>query len=440
LSSATPSRLASPIGGARAWLIWSLSAIAFSYAFFQRVAPSVMVSDLMETFSVGAAVLGQLSAFYFYPYVLLQIPIGVLLDRFGVRVLLSGAMALAAVGTVAFGLAQSLELAYAGRFLIGVGSAVGFIGSMALAAQWFPVHRFALLAGLAMLMGMAGGFAGQAPLATLVDIFGWRATMLGSGVVAGALAIALALVVRNSPGPIIETGPRQQQWAELRRGLVQAVRSREIWIIAITATSMAGPLLAFGSLWGVPYLIVAYDLPRPQAALLVSMMLVGWALGAPAGGWVSDYVRRRKAPLVVSSAASLVLMTILIVVPQLPLWALVAVIFGSGVAGGHMVIGYALAREVSPPGLHGSVMGLVNTMTVASGAVLQPLIGSLLDAVWDGTMAGGVRVYQASDYRLALASLVVWAAMGFATSLFLRETRCRPAAQTAGSSVRSRGR
>jgi MFS family permease len=94
-----------------------------------------MVSDLMEAFSVGAAVLGQLSALYFYPYALLQIPIGVLLDRFGARVLLSGAMAMAALGTIAFGLARSLELAYAGRFLIGAGSAVGFIGSLALASR-----------------------------------------------------------------------------------------------------------------------------------------------------------------------------------------------------------------------------------------------------------------------------------------------------------------
>jgi MFS family permease len=426
LSSASPPPLASAIGGARAWLIWSLSAIAFGYAFFQRVAPSVMVSDLMETFAVGAAVLGQLSAFYFYPYALLQIPIGVLLDRFGARVLLSGAMALAAIGSIAFGLASSLELAYAGRFLIGVGSAVGFIGSMALATQWFPVHRFALLAGLAMLMGMVGGFAGQAPLAALVTIFGWRATMLASGGAAAGLAIAIALVVRNSPRPDIERPARRQQWAELRSGLSQAVRSREIWLIAIVATSMSGPMLAFGGLWGVPYLIVAYDLPRPQAALLVSMMLVGWAVGAPAGGWVSDYIRRRKAPLISAASAMLLLLVILTAVPQLPLWVLVAVIFAIGFTGGHMVITYALAREVSPPGLHGSVMGLVNGMTVASAALLQPLIGALLDGLWDGTMASGVRVYEASDYRLALLSLVAWTAMGLVASLYLRETRCRP--------------
>jgi MFS family permease len=213
----------------------------------------------------------------------------------------------------------------------------------------------------------------------------------------------------------------------MRKGLSQAVRSREVWLIAIVATSMSGPLLAFGGLWGVPYLVVAYDLPRPQAALLVSMMLVGWALGAPLGGWVSDYVRRRRAPLISAATALLLLIVILTAVPQLPLWALVAVIFAIGLTGGHMVISYALAREVSPPGLHGSVMGLVNGMTVASGALLQPLIGALLDALWDGEMAGGVRIYQASDYRVALASLVAWAAMGLVASLFLRETHCRPA-------------
>ena len=386
-----------------------------------------MVSDLMETFAVGAAVLGQLSAFYFYPYVLLQIPIGVLLDRFGARVLLSGAMTLAAAGTIAFALARSLELAYAGRFLIGAGSAVGFIGSMALASQWFPVHRFALLAGLAMLMGMIGGFAAQAPLAMLINIFGWRAMMLASGVAAVGLAAAIALLVRNSPRAVTTLAPRRQQWAELRSGLSQAVRSHEIWLIAIVATSMSGPMLAFGGLWGVPYLVVAYDLPRAQAALLVSMMLVGWALGAPLGGWVSDHVRRRKAPLVASATILLLLVVILTAVPDLPLWALVAVIFAIGLTGGFMVVTYALAREVSPPGLHGSVMGLVNGMTVASGAVLQPLIGALLDASWDGRMAGGVRLYHASDYRLALASLAAWVAMGLVASLFLRETYCRPA-------------
>ncbi len=135
-------------GTARALFIWALAALAFGYAFFQRVAPSVMVEDLMRDFGANATVLGQLSALYFYPYALLQPPLGALLDRFGARLMLTIAVALAAAGTLAFALAPTLWLAYVGRFLIGAGSAVGFIGSMALAARWFPPRRFATMAGL----------------------------------------------------------------------------------------------------------------------------------------------------------------------------------------------------------------------------------------------------------------------------------------------------
>jgi MFS family permease len=216
-------------------------------------------------------------------------------------------MAAAALGTVAFGLAHSLELAYAGRFLIGAGSAVGFIGSLALASQWFPPRRFATLAGLAMLIAMIGGFAGQAPLAALINIFGWRATMVASGAVAAGLAIDCTGGAQFAAAPH-RARPAPAAMVGAARGLSQAVRSSEVWLVAIVGSSMSGPMLAFGGLWGVPYLMVAYDLPRPQAALLVSMMLAGWALGAPVSGWVSDYIGRRKAPLIAS-------------VPSWPCWS-----------------------------------------------------------------------------------------------------------------------
>ncbi|MEL7430373.1 MAG: MFS transporter, partial [Pseudomonadota bacterium] len=135
------------IGSSRAWFIWSLAALAFGYAFFQRVTPGIMVQDLMSEFTIGAAVLGTLSALYFYPYVIMQIPLGVLIDRWGARLLLSLALSVAGIGSVVFATATSVELAYVGRLLIGIGSAVGFLGSLAIASKWFPPHRFAMLAG-----------------------------------------------------------------------------------------------------------------------------------------------------------------------------------------------------------------------------------------------------------------------------------------------------
>ena len=176
-----------------AFLIWSLSALAFGYAFFQRVAPSVMVPDLMAEFAVSGAVLGQLSALYFYPYALLQPPLGAILDRFGARLTLTVAVGLAAAGTLLFASAATLWLAYLGRFLIGAGVASGWLGTLAVIVQNFPARRFALLAGGTQAFGMAGATMGQVPLSLVVEAQGWRAAM-------GSLALFGVLMADEVPG------------------------------------------------------------------------------------------------------------------------------------------------------------------------------------------------------------------------------------------------
>ncbi len=417
----------SPLGGARAWLIWSLSAAAFGYAFFQRVAPSVMVSDLMAEFAIGGAVMGYLSALYFYPYVALQIPLGALLDRLGPRKILTTAIGLAAVGSYLFGSAGTIEQAYAGRMLVGIGSAVGFLGSLSLAAKWFPAKRFALLTGLTMLAGMSSGVGAQAPLAALIESIGWRNAMFSGAAFASCLALAIFVFVRDAPADTGDADSAQvQTWSSVWRGFVDTIRRREIWLIAIVATAMSGPMLAFGGLWGVPYMMTAYGLERPDAAFYVSMLLVGWAIGAPLGGWWSDHIERRKAPVLIAAIVEVFLMCLVVFIPGLPLYLCVIIILGIGIAGGGMATTFALAREVSSPETHGSVSGIVNAMTVASGAILQPVIGLLLDWQWDGTMADGARVYGADHYRTAFICLVAWSSMAVLACLRLRETYCTP--------------
>lgn len=417
--------------GAQAWWIWSLSALAFGYAFFQRVAPSVMVPELMAEFSIGAAVTGYLSALYFYPYVALQFPLGALLDRFGVRSLLTGAIGLAAAGSFLFAMAQSIEQAYVGRALIGIGSAVGFLASLTLAAKWFPPHRFAFLAGLVMLFGTGSGVAGQAPLAALIAEFGWRNAMLGAACFATLLGLAIAIFVRNSPDEQSDPKPvTKQSWSSFLDTLVSALTQREVWLISIVAMTMTGPMLAFAGLWGVPFVMAEYQLPRPEAAFCVSMMLFGWAAGAPAAGWLSDRIGRRKTPILGAAAVQVVLMGTIVLAPGIPISVLTVMMFAIGMAGSGMVISFALAREVTDPVIHGSVSGIVNALTVASGAILQPVIGVLLDWQWDGTLVEGARSYSADQFRLAFWSLLAWTATGAVLATRLRETNCTALLQT----------
>ena len=410
--------------GLRAWSIWTLAALGFSLAFFMRVSPSVMSDDLMREFAVGAAVIGNLSAIYFYIYAGLQIPVGAMTDRWGPRAMISGSMAVAAAGAALFAAAEGLITAYFGRFLIGAGSACAFVGTLIIASRWFPPHRYAFLSGMTMLFGMAGGLIGQAPLALLIDAAGWRYAMAAGACFAAGLSVLVWLVVRDRPPPTTGAEPSRPSGDALRNIGVTLGNIR-LWGVMIVGAAFSGPLLAFGGLWGVPYLMVKYGLERPDAAFYVSFNLLGWAFGAPFGGWLSDHLGRRKAPLLVVGVINLICAGVLFYMPGLPLSVAGVLILLIGALSGTMVITYALGREITPPASHGTVTGFINMGAVGAGAVLQPVIGLVLDLQWDGRLRDGARIYSIDAYNTAFICLIVWAALGITFTFTLRETFCR---------------
>ena len=415
--------LTRPVRGA--WLVWAVGGASFAYAFLQRVSPSVMVEDLMRDFAVSGAILGNLSAIYFYVYAGLQIPVGVALDNWGPRRMLTAAAVVAATGSVLLASADTLSIAYLGRLLVGVGCGVGFVGSLKIATHWFPPNRFAFVAGMSMLAGMAGGVIGQAPMAALVEAVGWRNALLVAGALAVALAAASWFIVRDRPpgvGGDAETVPRRNVFADLK----QVVARPQNWIVAFFGAAMSAPMLAYGGLWGVPHLMQTYGLDRPAAAGSASVLMLGWAAGAPLSGWISDRLGRRRLPMAVAAAISLVCWLVLLYVPGIPLSVAWVLLFAIGASSAGMVISYAVARESSPVKVSGAVTGFVNTATVGSGALMQPLVGWLLDISWDGTLVDGVRLYAAAAYDVALITMPACAAASFVSVWLIRETFCRP--------------
>lgn len=420
-------RAAGGAAGARRalpWVVWSLGAGLFCYGFFQRVAPSVMVDQLMRDFQVGGALLGGLSAFYFYAYAGLQIPVGLLVDRYGPRRMLALGAGLCGLGSLAFGVAGQVELAYLGRLLIGAGAGFGFVGTLKLATLWFPPQRFAQLAGMTMMLGMLGGILGQAPLAAVVEAFGWRGTMLWAALVGGLLALAIWLVVRDGglAGDRRHAAPKAGG-GELRAGMLRVVRTRQLWLMTLVAASMSAPMLTIAGLWGVPWLMHVQGYARPEAAGTNSLLLIGWAIGSPLAGTLSDRLGRRRLPLMLGGLLGLASLLGLLYLPGLPAVLLSALFFTAGLGMGCMAITYAMARESVPGSDAGAAMALVNTATVGSGALFQPLVGWLLDLGWDGRLLEGARAYGPQAYDLALGTLPAFLAVGLLGGLLLRETR-----------------
>ena len=400
---------------------WLTGALFFFYAWVLRVAPSVMVEELMRDFAVGAAVLGHLSAAYFYGYAGMQIPVGVLLDRFGPRRLMTLAALTCAGGCILLATSTSLAAATAGRFLIGASAAFSLVGSMAVAGQWFRAERFAVLSGLAMAMGMAGGVFGQAPLRLAVEASDWRTTTLALATGGVALAFAAWATVRDKRRGRGGLG-------EALHGLATVLRHRQTWLIALAGLGTSAPLLAFASLWGVPFLETAHGLTRTQAATLTSVVFVGWGVGAPMIGWLSDRLGRRKPPLVVGLLLQTAVLAALVYVPALPVSGLALLCFLVGFSGSAQIVCFPLVRESHPVALSGTSIGFVNGMITGAGALFQPLVGLLLDFAWAGRTALGARVYDASAYRLALASLIACCLGGLLCLIAVRETHCRPQA------------
>ena len=290
------------------WFVWSLGALLYLIAFYQRVAPAVITDQLMNDFAIGAAALGNLSAFYFYSYVAMQIPTGIIADRWGPRRLLATGAGVAALGTALFAIAPTLWWANAGRLLIGGSVAVGFVSMLKLASHWFAPRQFAMASGMALFMGVVGGVFAGVPLRMLVDAFGWRAVMGVTAALTALLCVAIWLRVRDDPAEagyashFHGAGHGTGQHGSILRGLMEVLSYRNTWILVIVPIGVSGSVLTFAGLWGVPYLRQVHGLETKTAAAITSMFLVAWALGGPLLGTWSERMGRRK-PLYVATTA-----------------------------------------------------------------------------------------------------------------------------------------
>ncbi len=414
---------------ALAWTVWGLGALLYLIGFYQRVAPAVITDQLMVEFAIGGAALGNLSAFYFYSYVAMQVPTGMLADRWGPRRLLTAGAGVAALGTALFAFAPDLHWANMGRLLVGASVAVAFVSMLKLASHWFAPTQYALVSGMALLTGVVGGVVAGVPLRFLVEAFGWRPVMGVSAAVTAALCVATWLFVRDDPAERghashFQGGHGAHADASLWRGLVEVLSYRNVWILTAVPIGFSGVVLTFAGLWGVPVLRQVHGLDPKAAAAITSLLLVAWALGGPLLGSRSQRMGRRKPLYVAAAAVALACWAAIIFLP-LPLWALVALLVPAGFASGNIIIGFAWAKESVPLRLVGTASGVCNMGPLLGGMLLQPAVGWMLDRHWTGALAGGARLYDAAAYRAGFALIFATMAAAGIVLLFARETHCR---------------
>lgn len=404
-------------------IVCLLGAMFYLYEFILQVSPGVITNELMRDLHLTAAGLGTMSAFYYYAYTPMQLPAGLLYDRFGPRRLIAIAILICAAGALFFSLTHNFMFACLGRFLMGIGSAFSFIGALLLVSRWFPARYFALIAGIVGLMSSLGAIAGEAPLAAAVAEWGWRHTIEWIAFAGILLSLAVYLIVRDGPPEVLEQHKLVQP-GELKR-LRDVCGNRQNWLSALYSFSIWAPIVAF-ALWGVPFLAKAYTLSTHSSSLAVSMLWLGIGLGGPVIGWWSDALGRRCLPLTVCGIIGLVSVIAVIYIPDLPLLLLYVLMFTFGIASSAIGLIFAVVKDNNHFSQVGTAIGFNNMATVAGGALFQPLVGIILSLHASGVMQGGIPVYSVADYRIALAVVpICYLISAIISSCFLKETYCQ---------------
>ncbi len=409
------------------WIVFAIGALFYCYEYLLRILPSVMTSELMSTFGMSAGILGNLIAYYYYIYTPMQLPVGILMDRYSPRFLLIFACLSCAIGAFWFTHTQHTEVIGFSRLLMGFGSAFAFVGILKIASLWFPENHFALASGLALFLGMIGAITSTSIMAGLVGHIGWRNAMLYASYMGIIIAIIMVLGLRDRPQwktPDLIL-PERATFKKLGPEIFVLMKNPVIWLNGLVGGLMYLPTSAFAELWGVPFLETTYRMTGAAAARAVSLVFLGIAIGALLTGWVSDKLRRRRSPLIAGGLLAGFFSIILIFIPHLPAVILYIALFLLGLTSSVQILVFPISREISPNELAGTAIAFTNTLVMTSGVISQPLIGYFLDLKWNGLRIHNIPVYTPENYTFAL--LIIPASMFFGVFLmcFIPETHAK---------------
>lgn len=411
------------------WLIVCCGMLFYCYNYFLRVSPSVMQSELTQAFHITAYQFGTLAAFYYYAYTPMQLPAGMIYDKFGVRFVLCAACLMAVSGLSVFIAADSFMTAGIGRLMIGLGTAFAYIGTLKLASLWLPPTRFATVAGLTTSIGMISGALSQKYLTKALEVIGYQQALRTALIIGIVLSALIILLVRNRPKA--EKAQESEMQAPMNVSqLVSAMRiiftNPQMWLIGTIGCLLYLPSSVFLDLWGIPYLKSVYHLSAEDAVAISGNTFYGWIISGPIIGMLSDKIKRRRLPLTFSGFFAALLLCVVFYIPGgvSASW-LSTIFFMIGFCCGAHPLCFALGKENNPIQISGTSVAVTNMLIMMGGVLFQPIVGKLLDLHANSPIgADGLPVYLPADYTFALSVVPLGVALGIFLSIFLKETHC----------------
>lgn len=412
-----------------AWVVTLTASLFFFYEFIQMNVFNSINEQLREAFHLNAVEIGHLFSMYFYANFLCLFPAGNLLDRFSSKKLLLFAISICTLGTFFFSIATVYWLAAFGRFLVGAGASFCFLSCIRIASRWFSPHRMAFVTGVVVTMAMLGGLVAQTPFALLADYLGnWRYALYINTALGVVILLATIFFVEDRPPDAKETAHTEnKQLKELGLwGCIKlAALNPQNWLGGLYTALINLPVFVLGGLWGILYLTQVHHLTKEQASYATTLFFVGVIFGSLAYGWASDYISRRISPMIVGAILSLIVTGALMLIPDLSLSSIILLFFLMGFVTSSQVLTYPAIAELNPSFLTSTAVSIDSLCIMASGFIVPPLFGWLMETTAAHQVVDGVAVYTAQNFHYAMLILPVSFVVALIITAFMKETYCK---------------
>jgi MFS family permease len=388
-------------------LMWFFPLSFFAFQFMLRLWPGLMMQEIMAQFAIDAGSFGLLAAFYYYGYAGMQIPMALLLDKFGARWVLFTFALLCGVGALLFSYTDNFYLALLSRLMIGAGSAVGFLGVSKVVSEWFRSEHYARMIGFSFSVGLLGAIYGGKPLTKWIQSYSGQQVGFALAFIAMTIGLCCYLVIRQPK--VLE---KKQTNAITLSQLPTLFSSWIIWALAFANLLMVGALEGFADVWGVPYLTIAYGFDKAEAASLVSFIFIGMIFGGPILALLSKKIGNYW--VIGACGTGLSIAFILLLSNTLAnSWSLSLLFFTIGILCCYQVIVFAAGATLVSHKQLGVTVAFLNCINMLGGSFFHTLIGKIMDLSWNGALnQEGIRQYGLEHFQHALSVVPICALAG----------------------------
>lgn len=398
-------------------IIWFITNLFFAFQFILRMSAGILREEIMQKFDMDTIAFGNLAGYYYLGYASMQIPIGILLDRFNFRIVTFIAIMVSVIGTLAFVFSTNIESVILGRFLIGAGSATGILSVAKVIQEYFPTRLHPIMMGFTFSIGLTGAVFGGLPMKIIFDDFGYNESFIVLALVAFVIAILILLISDKGTNKRDEIA---QHKSSSIGELMKIVMNPTILFVGLCGGLMVGSLEGFADLWSIPFFNQIYDFPENQSIILSSTVFIGMIFGGPLLAYVSGYFRSINIFIFVISLVTCFVFVLLFYFNSLSYTLVSALMFLMGILCCYQSLVFTVVGNLVEKSKTAVAIAVINCINMSFGQLFHKVISQIMHSRWNKavTLKGGP-LYMQSDYIAGLSIIPILSILGGLGFLYL---------------------